>query len=87
MKHKIEFEIDGSALFDAVAKFGQAMTGNRLLETFLQASTGELTMRDHIGLALYGISAGEVQKVEDEPISPADVLKGSFVEDALGRDV
>ena len=66
MKHKIEFEIDGSSLFDAVQRVGQETAGERLLQTFLQISTGNLTMRDHSALAIYGISAGEVVAIEDE---------------------
>lgn len=63
-KYRIEFEIDGGALFDAVVKVGQKTAGERLLMTFMQASTGRLALLDHVALAMYGITAGEVQKAE-----------------------
>jgi hypothetical protein len=65
-KYKIEFEIDGSALFDAVQKVGQEVAGARFLQTMLQVSTGKLTLRDHVALELYGITASDVLKVDSE---------------------
>jgi hypothetical protein len=48
MKYKLTLELDGSEFFDAVQKIGQETAGARLLETFLQASTGSFALRERI---------------------------------------
>ena len=65
MKHRLTLIIDGGAFFDAVQKVGQETAGARLLETVLQASTGQLGIRDHLGLSIYGIEA-EVENAASE---------------------
>lgn len=66
MKYQVTFTIDGPTFFDAVMKVGQEASGQRLLETFLQASTGSLTIRDAIALACYGLATGEVSAATSE---------------------
>jgi hypothetical protein len=66
MKHRLKLTIDGSEFFDMVQKVGQETAGSRLLETCLQACTGELTLRDHMGLGIYGITATVEPAPQDE---------------------
>ena len=66
MRHKVEFTIDGAKLFDTTQKVGQQAAGERLLATFLQASTGALLIRDHLALSIYGIQAGGVSAVSGD---------------------
>jgi len=57
---KIEIYVDSSILFDALKTFSIDNIGCRLTETML---TGELpSIKDAIGLAMYGI---QVESVED----------------------
>jgi hypothetical protein len=64
--YKVEFTINPSEFFDMVQKVGQQTAGARLLGTFLQASTGSLGLLDLVGLSVYGITAGDVQKIDDD---------------------
>jgi hypothetical protein len=61
MKYKLTLELDGSEFFDAGQKIGQETAGARLLETFLQASTGSFALRDRLAgrLCIYAERVAE----------------------------
>jgi hypothetical protein len=66
-KHLIQIEVDGSQLFDAIAKVGgdeaPGLVGTRLLGVMM---TGEIGIADTIGLAVYGIDVRSIQKLRTE---------------------
>lgn len=67
-KHRITIEVDGSALFDAVAAVGGSeapgLIGIRLLGAMM---TGERDWKDDVGLAVYGIEITQVEKINQQP--------------------
>lgn len=66
MKKKVVFEVDDSALFDALGLMDGDMSflGRRLVETILSGSTSLVT---HLGLSVYGVTSVEVIPISEVP--------------------
>ena len=64
-KHIIQVEADGSQLFDtlkAVGQDGWSSFGERIASVFM---TGEVGLREAMGLAIYGVEVVSIQKLRD----------------------
>lgn len=64
-KHLIQIEVDGLQMFDMVTKVGgneaPHLIGYRLLGIFM---TGEVSLADAMGLAIYGIEVRSVERIK-----------------------
>jgi hypothetical protein len=78
-KHLIQLEVDGSQMFDVVAKVGgneaPHLIGYRLIGLMM---TGEINLSDTIGLAVYGIEVRSVQRLK-----PAAAIEAPGAEDVI----
>lgn len=65
MKKKVVFEVDDSALFDALGHMDGDMSflGRRLVETILSGSTSLVTQ---LGLSAYGVTSVEITPIPED---------------------